>query len=737
MSDLFQEENPSQSATGHKRRLKVLVPFPVEKAYDYAVPDHLDINIGDYVSVPLGGRSTYGVVWGEGDDDLPDSKVKGIREVFALPPMPASQRSHIAWVAQYSCAPIGAVLKMALSAPTAFDPPKPVMAFKRGLTKDRKISAKQQQVLDVMQDDVARRASDIAQEAGVSAGVVKTMAKNGILNTVEVFDAPPCQNPSPHHAHVELFEGQRAAGEALVNAVKAEEFKPYLLDGVTGAGKTETYFEAVAQAIKQNKQVLILLPEIALSNAFISRFKERFGCMPALWHSSITPAKRRMTWRGVAMGQTKVVVGARSALFLPFKDLGLIIVDEEHDASYKQEEGVIYNARDMAIVRAHLEKSPIALVSATPSLETVHNVETGRFERLVLPSRFGGASLPDIHIVDLKADKPERQAFLSPVVIEAVREAIDNGTQALLYLNRRGYAPLTVCRTCGHRYECARCTAWLVEHRRSQKLHCHHCGYMMPIPEKCTECDDTDSLAPCGPGVERIHEEIQMHFPDARLAVLSSDTAQDNDALRKALDDIINHECDIIIGTQILAKGHHFPHLSCVGVVDADLGLHGGDLRAAERSYQMLHQVAGRAGREKGNRGSVYLQSYNPQSRVIEALASGDRDLFLETESQEREMAHMPPFSRLVAVIVKSQDEGKMQDFAKQLAMSAPHHEKLQTYGPAPAPIYRIRGFYRTRFLVHADKSVDVQAVVKGWLSSIKCPTSIKIQIDVDPQSFL
>lgn len=734
MSDLFQEDIPQNE---RRERLKVLVPFPVDKAYDYATLPKIDVGLGDYVSVPLGNRTIHGVVWGEGDNDLPDAKIKSMRDVYALPPMPKEHRNFISWVAQYTCSALGSVLKMALSAPTAFEPPKPIIAYtlKQGIPEG--ISIKQQQVLDIAQDGIARRAADLAQEAGVSSGVIKTLAKNGILDTVEIYDAPPCQNPHPDHGAVELFEAQRETGATLVEAVKAQKFQPYLLDGVTGAGKTEVYFEAVAEAMRQDKQVLILLPEIALSNAFMGRFKERFGCMPALWHSSISPAKRRMTWRGVALGQSKVIIGARSALFLPYKNLGLIIIDEEHDGSYKQEEGVVYNARDMAVVRAHLGKCPIILVSATPSLETMHNVNEGRYEHLILPSRFGGAVLPDIHVIDLKKDKPERQCFLSPILIEAVRNAIDNGTQALLFLNRRGYAPLTVCRTCGHRFECARCTTWLVEHRRSGKLHCHHCGYMLPIPEKCPECDDVDSLSPCGPGVERIHEEVEMLFPDARLQVLSSDTAQDHETLTKALDDIVNHECDIIIGTQILAKGHHFPYLSCVGVVDADLGLHGGDLRAAERSYQLLHQVAGRAGREKGNKGSVFLQSYNPDSRVIDALASGDREMFLEVESDEREMAHMPPFSRLVAVIVRSQDEEKMQDFARELAKTAPYHERLKVYGPAPAAIYRIRGYYRTRFLVHADKDVDAQKTTQEWIGTLKCPSHIKIQIDVDPQNFL
>ncbi len=734
MSDLFQdniEKTPS-------RRKKVLLPFPVNKPYDYIIPDEFEAQDGEYVLAPLGNRSSYGVIWGEGSSDLKSSKLKPLYSIYTLPPLPQSHRDFIDWVAHYTCSDLGSVLKMTLSVPSAFETQKPLIAYVFDSELPENISVKQQQVLDVAKDGVARRASELAQQSGVTAGVIKTLADKKILKKIEVYDAPPCQNPNVCHDTVELFEAQKEAGDKLVKATQTQKFTPFLLDGVTGAGKTEVYFEAVAEAIRQDKQVLILMPEIALSNAFIERFTVRFGCAPALWHSSVSAAKRRSIWRGVAMGQCKVVVGARSALFLPFHDLGLIVVDEEHDSSYKQEEGVIYHARDMAVVRAHLEKIPIVLVSATPSLETIHNVHEGRYQHLVLPSRFGGATLPDIHLIDLRKDKPERQAFLSPVLIDAVRTALENKTQALLFLNRRGYAPLTLCRTCGYRFECPRCTAWLVEHKRNSKLHCHHCGYMLPVPEKCPECEDMDSLAPCGPGVERIYEEISQIFPDARLMSLSSDVARDHETLCQALDDIIHYKCDIIIGTQILAKGHHFPNLSCVGVVDADLGLHGGDLRAAERSYQLLHQVAGRAGREKGNNGSVYLQSYQPESRVIEALASGDRELFLEVESEERQKAHMPPYSRLVGIIVKSLDEDKMKDFVRELAKKAPYSEgRLQTYGPVPAPIYRIRGFYRTRFLIHADKDTHVQKTVLDWMKSVKCPSHIKIQIDIDPQSFL
>ena len=483
------------------------------------------------------------------------------------------------------------------------------------------------------------------------------------------------------------------------------------------------------------KQALILLPEIALSNAFLVRFKDRFGCAPALWHSSLSDHQRKVTWRGVASGESKVVVGARSALFLPYKDLGVIIVDEEHDPAYKQEEGVIYNARDMAVVRAHMGKIPVALVSATPSLETMQNVWLGKYDHLALPDRHGGAGMPDIHLIDLTKDKPEKDHFIAPSLIDAMQKTIDDKGQILLFLNRRGYAPLTLCRTCGHRFECPRCTAWLIEHKKTNKLHCHHCGYDVRIPPQCPKCHDTDSLAACGPGVERIFEEVKEKFPEARTAILSSDTATTHEQLRAMLGDIREHKIDIIIGTQIIAKGHHFPKLTCVGVIDADLGLSGGDLRASERTFQLLHQVAGRAGRES-DKGHVYLQSYNPQSRVMQSLASNSRDDFLEVEAAQREAAKMPPFTRLAGIIVSGRDEKLVLEVSKKLGQTSPHGTGIQTLGPTDAPMYRLRGKFRRRLLVRAEKIIDMQKAISHWLDDLKIPSTVRVQVDMDPQSF-
>lgn len=770
MQTLFQDKDlPEMNSPGVAAKCRrVQVPLPIDKAYDYLVPDGEDVQEGDYVVVPVSGRDVTGVVWGQAEGTVSAKKLKSMIWRHEFEPMPEVQRKFIDWVADYTLAPRGSVLKMALSsAASALEPPKPIKAYRAPASlregkadeaiynsMDRRVGSEEpprdddfgilkaltpqrKKVLEVLADGLARRPSEIAELAEVSAGVVTGMADKGLVELVEIYSAAPCRKPNLERSGPELSADQQIAADHLCDQVRSGGYHASLLDGVTGAGKTETYFEAVAEVLKAGKQALILLPEIALSNAFLERFKKRFGCAPALWHSNLSPAQRKTTWRGVAQGETKVVVGARSALFLPYKDLGMIIVDEEHDPAYKQEDGgVIYHARDMAVVRAHLGGIPICLVSATPSLETMHNAWNGRYEHLHLPDRFGGARLPDIEVIDMREDKPERQHFIAPTLRNAVRETVQRGEQALLFLNRRGYAPLTLCRTCGHRMQCPRCTAWLVEHKGGANLQCHHCGFHMRRPINCPECDDKDSLAACGPGVERIAEEAREYFPDAKIMVLASDTAEDNEQLKAMLEQVRSGAVDIVIGTQIIAKGHHFPNLTCVGVIDADLGLTGGELRAAERTYQLLHQVAGRAGREE-KKGHVYLQSFMPDHRIMQALSAGARDAFLEMESFEREQAHMPPYSRLAGIILAGRDEQEVMLVAKNLGRSAPQGEKINTLGPAPAPFAKLRGRYRYRLLVRADKNINIQKAIEEWVGQHKIPSTVRLYIDIDPQSFL
>ena len=715
-----------------------MVSAPVPRAYDYALPAGMDVSVGDYVSVPLGRRDMTGVVWalGAGDPDIDPKKIKTVLQKFSTcPPMSDAHRQFLEWVARYTMSDLGAVLKMSLSVPDALLPPKTVPAYTQADQQPKDMTAQRQKVIDLLADGVPRRAVDITRATGCSAAIVRAMAATGLIKTAAVAAPVPCRMVDLSPSKLDFSVVQKDAADALRQLAADDRFAAVLLDGVTGSGKTEVYFEAVAAALAAGKQALILLPEISLSTQFLERFARRFGTSPALWHSEVPTAQRRITWQGVAEGRTKVVIGARSALFLPFADLGVIVVDEEHEASYKQEEGVMYHARDMAVLRARLGHFPAVLVSATPSLETMTNVKAGKYAYLHLPSRHGGATMPDMHVVDLRREKPDRQRFIAPPLLEALKKNLTAGEQSILFLNRRGYAPLTLCRTCGHRFQCPSCAAWLVEHRRFGRLQCHHCGYSQKMPTACPECNDEDSLAACGPGVERIQEEVNDLLPDARTLILASDIVTSPNMIREAIRQIEDQEIDIIIGTQIIAKGHHFPGLTLVGVIDADLGLAGGDLRAGERTFQLLHQVSGRAGRGE-KPGRVYIQTFMPEQNVIRALAANDRDAFLETEGAERERAGMPPYGKLAALILSSADQMKLEDFCRQLARAAPRYDDIRLLGPAEAPLAFLRGKHRRRFLIRTGRDVNVQKYLSEWLGNIKIPSTIQLKIDIDPQSF-
>ncbi len=723
-----------------RKVVSVLPATFIEKAYSYALPERCAVpEIGTYVQIPLNNRKVFGVVWGH-EPASDTKKLKEILDIYDLPPLPRTHIEFIERVASYTLSPLGAVLKMSLSAPSAFEPEKGITGYQ---IKEKKedVSAVGADILTLLDRKQPRSAAQITHALGITASPIKTLVKHDILEQVTMISPAPCSHPNPTLASYGLSKEQNDAAQALINSIRKKSYSCALLDGVTGSGKTEVYFEAVAEVLKQEKQVLILLPEIALSNAFLDRFKKRFGCAPALWHSALTPAQRRKTWRGVACGETKVIVGARSALFLPYQALGLIIIDEEHDPAYKQEDQVIYHARDMAVYRAHLENIPICLVSATPSLETMINAWEGRYHHLKIPQRFGDAHMPDIHIVDMKVHKPDgAQHFISEPLKGALEYSLSKNEQGLLFLNRRGYAPLTLCRSCGHRYECPSCSAWLTMHKFKNVLLCHHCGHQNKMIDTCSNCGEHDSLAPCGPGVERIAEEVKEYFPNNRIEVLASDLNEDTGSLQQTLDRIRNNEVDIIIGTQIIAKGHHFPKLTCVGVVDADLGLEGGDLRAMEKTYHLLHQVAGRAGREAKEdqqAGQVFIQTWMPDNPVIQALAAGARDQFLKAEAEARQHGHMPPFSRLASLIVSGANEAQTVHTARQIAMAAPDNKALQVLGPAPAPLSRLRDKYRFRLLVIADKNLHIQKTLKHWLNHVEIPNPVRVTVDIDPQSFL
>lgn len=654
----------------------ILPATGIDRAYTYKHEDNLPV--GTYVKISFGRQEIVGVIWDDtGDISLPLNKIKAIGEVYDAPPLSVEMISYIEKVAQWTMTPRGLILKMVIPSYKLLEEPKRALQyFCTSLSGGGAV---------VLSEDQGKVAHDLRSKIG-------------------------------------------------------QGYTCTLLDGVTGAGKTEVYFEAVAEALRHDSQVLIMMPEIALTGGFVDRFEKRFGTRAALWHSQMTPKQRMTVWKGVASGQTQAVIGARSSLFLPYPNLGLIVVDEEHDPSYKQEDNVIYHARDMAVMRGAMLNHAVILASATPSLESLHNIETKRYTEVKLPDRFGGAFMPDMHIIDMREDKAETGEFISPPLHDAIQKTVLAGEQVLLFLNRRGYAPLTLCRSCGARLECPQCTSWLVEHKKTGRTFCHHCDYGGRSPDKCPTCDAEDSLIPIGPGVERIAEEVEAKYPDARVMVLSSDTMEEGASLAEKLQTIERGEVDIIIGTQMTAKGHHFPKLTCVGVIDADIGMKGGDLRAGERTWQLLHQVAGRAGREvlsDDRKGQVYLQSYMPDNPVMELLVDNNRAEFARAELESREMADMPPYSRLAGIILSGKNEKAVEALGRKLAQTAPRSDEFIVMGPAVPAFAMLRGNHRRRLLVQSSRKINLQKTIGDWLERVEIPSTVRLTIDIDPQSFL
>ena len=720
--------------------LRVLLPVPLGRPLSYAAPMQGEPPPpGSLVRVSLGGRELVGAVWDGEAESLPaDKKLKPISEVYAAPPLAAPLRRLVDWVAAYTLNTPGMVLRMCLPMPEALTAPPPSRQVLHVAPAQPALrpNAQRGRVLEIAAERPGLAQSELAEAAGVTPAVVRRLVELGALQAMHVSADRARAEPDGDAPGPQLSERQQQAAGRLCQAVAARDFSAILLQGVTGSGKTEVYFEAVAEALRMGRQCLVLLPEIALTQAWLDRFERRFGGQAWAWHSELSPGRRAETLRAIASGRARVVVGARSALFLPFADLGLIAVDEEHDASYKQEEGAIYNARDMAVVRAKFERVPIVLASATPSLESLYNARRGRYTHLLLPQRHGAAAMPKVFAVDMRKHPPASQRFVSAPLRLAVEKTLADGEQAMLFLNRRGYAPLTLCGACGHRLECHNCSAWLVEHKARGRLLCHHCGFQARLPETCPNCGETHRFKPCGPGVERLAEEAAELFPEARLALMTSDTMTSPQQINEMLRRVEAREVDILIGTQIVAKGHHFPMLTLVGVIDADLGLAGGDPRAAERTWQLLTQVAGRAGRAE-RPGQVLLQSYAPDHPVIDALARHDTEGFLAAELAERERGGMPPFGRLAALIVSGPDAALVGQAGRMLAKAAPMAQGLRVLGPAPAPLSFLRGKHRERLLLKAARDIDTAHCISDWLARVKLPPGVRLAIDIDPYSFL
>ena len=715
----------------------VLTAEPLGRILDYKAPEG-GCGTGDFVEVPLGPRRVLGVVWGAGEGTFDPARIRSVIRVLDAQPMRAELRIFLTRAAEYTLTPLSAMLRLATRAPGLGDPPSMKRIYRLGPTVPNTLTDARHRVVEALRalggDPVTL--SELAELAACGPAVVKGLVKLGVV----LEEDAPRDLPYPRldsRGAPQLQGDQIAAGDALVATVAQGSYSTTLLKGVTGSGKTEVYLEAVAETLRQGRQALVMLPEIALTGDFLARVEGRFSARPAEWHSGVTMTERRRLWRMVGEGQAQLVVGARSALFLPFRDLGLIVVDEEHDTSYKQEEGVLYHARDMAVLRAAIAGFPVVLSSATPSLESWANVESGKYARLDLSARFGPAVMPTMAALDLRDEKLPANRWISDRLATEVQARIDAGEQALLFLNRRGFAPITLCRACGYQVGCDDCDARMVEHRFLKRLVCHQCGATRPIPSACPACKTEGRMAPVGPGVERLAEEVAARFPLARLAVLSSDLFTSARALKDQIALISAGGADIIIGTQIVAKGHNFPLLTLVGVIDADLGLQGSDLRAAERTFQLMRQVAGRAGRAD-KPGTALLQTYQPDHPVIRAILGGDEEAFWRAEAAERRMAGVPPYGRMAGIILSSPDVAQVFDFGAQMARRTDPLMKIgaQVFGPAPAPIARVRGRHRVRLLVKAGKAAPLQAAIAEWLAQFKVPGNLRLSVDIDPQSF-
>ncbi len=721
----------------------ILLPLPFDDVFDYTSDDNL--TTGQLVEVSFGREELAGVVWKKGKSaDIDPKKIKPIKQVLCLPPLQPAMMDFIRKTAIYNMAPLGLVLKMVLGHKSNQLPKQKVTLYGLKIKNENldgiRISEMRKAVFDFLDGGFEAEKDDIIATTGVSANIINAMIKGGFLYKREVLINEEAEEQKINLSRTSILtDEQQKAAEILVKKVDSG-FSATLLDGVTGSGKTEVYFEAVAKALAQNKQVLVLVPEISLTSQWLQRFEHRFGVTPFIWHSEVSVREKAKTWKAVSLNKAKVVVGARSALFLPFSALGIIVADESHDHSFKQESLVTYQGRDMAVLRAHLEKIPIILSTATPDLETIVNAQEGKYDCVKLTRRFAKAVLPEIKILDLKKDKPQKGSwgvsFLAPTLVNELDANLKRGEQSMLFLNRRGYAPLLICRDCGYRIQCPHCTAWLAEHRLTGELICHHCGFKMHTPKRCPECCSEDGLTACGPGVERIAEEVRNRFPQARTAILSSDITTNYKQISDVIHRTANREIDILVGTQILAKGHNFPDLTLVGVVDADLGLMGTDLRSSEQTYQLLEQVSGRAGRSD-KKGIVYLQTLYPDHPVLQAVIEHNREKFLEIEKESRRLLRMPPYGKLAALIVSSANQGAAEAAAYYLGKCAPHTELIDTLGPAPAPMSLLRGRYRYRLLLKTARSVNIQEELKKWLSMVKIKSNVRVDVDINPYSFM
>lgn len=727
--------------------VKVLIPNVVNAGYDYRLTQSADV--GSFARVSVMNRPYVGVIIGAGDSNLPADKIKNVIDVFNFGKLAPADIQWIHKMSEWTMMSPGAVLRLIINVPDAFLPPKQEQLYLYNQNTTARMTDARQAVADAFasNDNDAMSASDIQNIAYVSSAIVRNMIKAQLLIPAQLRDVVEQKDFNYTYSdmgNVTLNTEQQIAADEIAKHIN-NDFSVHLLDGITGSGKTQVYFDAAWRAYNSGKSVLLMMPEIALTAQFMSRFESRFGARPVVWHSNLTAARRRDIWRGVATGDIRLVVGTRSALFLPWQNLGLIVVDEEHDGSYKQEDMGNYHARDMAILRAAIARFPVILASATPSAETIKNVQNGKYKQLRLTSRFGGAQMPSIETIDLRNDRPAdymidqdpdkiQSGALSPTLINAIDETLAVGQQAMLFINRRGFAPIVQCKKCGWVASCPDCSVGMTYHKKLGKLLCHMCGRTALLPDVCPDCGNAVSMR--GVGLEKVQEEINNKFPNAKTALVSSDTMMSRQALERLVGKMESGEIDIVIGTQILAKGHHFPNLTLVGVVDSDQGLFGTDFRAGEHTFQQLFQVAGRAGRGT-TPGRVMLQTYQPDHPVLRAICASDRDAFMANDMAARAAAKMPPYGQLIAIIVEANKESTLQKYCAELSAAAPDLKGGKIMGPIAAGVYQIRNWYRMRFLVAGDERANLQPAVKQWLAKVKQPANVRVKVDVNPMNFM
>ena len=657
------------------RTFDVLLPLPFNQTFQYAYFGNDNLVYGDFVNVPFKNKIIVGCVWDTKlslKKEIPITKIKYIEKKLNFPPLSKENREFINWVSDYTMNKLGQILKLSLSS---------VHIFK----KDTKVNC---------------------------------------LKEFKINKSGP-----------ELTIEQKKATDFIAKKIKQHKFSTTVIDGVAGSGKTEVYFEAICKTLEKKKQVLVLLPEISLTTQWFDRFRKRFKIEPLVWHSNVKLKYKIEIWKSVINGNWNVIVGARSALFLPFANLGLIVLDEEHDQSFKQEEGVIYNARDMAIVRAKKTNIPIILSSSTLSIETKQNINEKKYDVVQLKKSYGEAGLPKVKIIDLVENPPEKNCWLSNEVHKELQIAMKKGNQALIFLNRRGFAPYVFCNTCGKKFNCPNCDVGLVFHKNLDSLLCHHCGFKTIMPKRKKDCKKECNFYLYGPGVERISEEIKKKHQNYRVEILTSDIVSKKDKGEKIIKEFESEKIKIIVGTQILAKGHHFPKLTLVIVVDSDIGFFGGDLRAAEKTFQLLMQVAGRSGRSN-IKGKVLIQSTVSENTIFKNLINFNLENFFLEELNIRREANLPPFKKLCSIMVTCENEKKLKNFCIILKNKLIPSTNFDVLGPAPPYISFLRKKFRQRFIVRSSKNKNIQEFVKNWIMPIKKPFGVKIYIDVDPYNF-